>query len=141
MKPWILCAFLSMFFAGVTAVLAKAGLSGITAELGIVVRTCLVFVLVWLFAALAVSPQDWHALTAHHWFWLGLSALTTTLSWIFYYLALKQGDVTTVALIDKGSILVTVLLAACFLKEHLTFRMMLGGLLVLSGMLVLAKKS
>ncbi|MBV9128468.1 MAG: EamA family transporter, partial [Verrucomicrobia bacterium] len=72
--------------------------------------------------------------------WLGLSAVTTSLSWIFYYKALKEGEVSTVALIDKGSILVAILLAAFVLKEQITWRTLAGGGLIVSGILLLARK-
>jgi bacterial/archaeal transporter family protein len=72
--------------------------------------------------------------------WLGLSALTTTLSWVFYYKALKLGDVATVALIDKGSVVVAILLAWLLLKEVITLRILIGGALIVGGLLVMVKK-
>lgn len=79
-------------------------------------------------------------LTAHNLVWLGISAVTTTLSWIFYYKALKDGEVSTIALIDKGSIVVAVLLAVLILKEQLTLRAIAGAALIVAGMLIIAKK-
>jgi transporter family protein len=73
--------------------------------------------------------------------WLGLSGVTTTISWIFYYKALKVGDVATVALIDKGSVVVAIVLASLLLKEVITLRMMTGAALIVAGLLVIAKKS
>lgn len=72
--------------------------------------------------------------------WLGLSGVTTTLSWVFYYKALKIGDVATVALIDKGSVVVAILLAWLLLKEVITLRIVLGAALIIAGLLVIAKK-
>ena len=66
--------------------------------------------------------------------------MTTTLSWIFYYKALKLGDVATVALIDKGSVVVAILLAWLLLKEVITLRILIGGALIVAGLLVMVKR-
>jgi transporter family protein len=140
MKSWVLFAFLSMFFAGVTSVIAKMGLNGISADVGMTIRTCFVFVFVVLFASVTVSASQLRLLESHNYLWLGLSAATTTLSWIFYYKALHEGDVSKIAIIDKGSIVVAIALAAIILKEEITVKTMLGGALVVSGILVIAKR-
>ncbi len=133
-------AFLSMFFAGFTAVIAKQGMIGISSELGLTVRTLFVVVFVLLFAVWAVSPAEFSGLRKDNYVWLGASGIATALSWVFYYKALKVGDVATVALIDKGSVLVAILLAWLILKEAITLRTLLGAGLVLLGLLVVAKK-
>lgn len=140
MKPWILFAIISMIFAGFTSVIAKMGLAGISSELGLAVRTVFVFVFVLLFAFAVVPAQQLSGLTGKNFLWLGISGVTTALSWIFYYKALKDGQVATVALIDKGSVVIAILLAAIILKEQITWRMVFGGVLMLTGLLVIAKK-
>ncbi len=140
MKPWILWAVMAMLFAGFTSTIAKLGLTGISGELGLAIRTIFVFVLVLTFAAFAVPASELSQLTGRNWAWLGLSGATTALSWIFYYKALKQGEVATIALIDKGSILVAIVLAVLILKEQLTLRLIGGGALMLAGLLVIARK-
>jgi transporter family protein len=140
MPRWVLDALVSMLLAGMTSVVAKQGLAGISGELGVVVRTACVAVFMAGFAALAVDPAALKTLTRENWLWLGASALTTTLSWIFYYRALKAGDVATVALIDKGSVVIAMLLAWLLLKETITPRMMLGAGLIVAGLLVLVKR-
>ncbi|MEJ0089613.1 MAG: EamA family transporter [Limisphaerales bacterium] len=140
MKTWVLFAIISMVFAGLTSVIAKMGLAGISADLGLAVRTCFVFVLVLGFAVVTVPVSQLWALNWNNYLWLGISGLTTTLSWIFYYKAIKDGEVSTVALIDKGSVVVAVVLAAFILKEQITWRVIFGGLLMLTGLLIIAKK-
>ena len=80
MERWVLDAILAMLFAGVTAVIAKAGLAGITAEAGLAVRTCFVFLFVLLFASFATSRAELSALTWSNILWLALSAATTAAS-------------------------------------------------------------
>lgn len=140
MKPWITYAIIAMIFAGFTSVMAKMGLSGISGELGLTVRTCFVFIFVVGFAAVVVPGSQFSLMTRSNYLWLALSALTTTLSWVFYYKAIKEGEVSTVALIDKGSVLVAVLFAGLILKEHITAKTIAGGVLMIAGLLVIAKK-
>lgn len=140
MERWILYAFASMFFAGFTSVIAKQGLAGISAELGLTIRTVFVFCLVLLFAAVVVPVAEIAAIQKANLVWLGLSAVTTSLSWIFYYKALKIGDVATVALIDKGSVVIAILLAWLILKEVITPQLIIGAGFIVVGLFVIAKK-
>lgn len=140
MERWILYAFISMCFAGFTSVVAKQGLVGISAELGLTVRTIFVCVFVLIFAVLAVDPIEIKSLQKVNYVWLGLSAITTAGSWVFYYKALKMGDVATVALIDKGSVVIAMVLAWVLLKEVITLRMMFGAAFIVLGLIIIAKK-
>lgn len=140
MERWILYAFISMLFAGFTAVIAKQGLAGISAELGLTLRTLFVCALIVFFGLISIAPGEIRALQKNNYIWLGLSAATTAGSWIFYYKALKMGDVATVALIDKGSVVVSVLLAWFIFKEAITLRMLIGAMLIVAGVIVLSKK-
>jgi transporter family protein len=139
-KKWITYAFISMFFAGFTSVIAKMGLTGISSELGLTIRTLFVCGFVLLFAILYVPINELAAVGERNLLWLGLSGLTTALSWIFYYKALKAGDVATVTLIDKGSVVVAMLLAGAVLREVITLRMVAGAALIIAGLMVIARK-
>ena len=139
MEKWIAYAFVSMLFAGFTSVIAKLGLSGISADLGLAIRTCFVFVFVLMFAAAVVPTEQLSLLTSRNFFWLGLSGVTTAISWVFYYKAIKAGDVSTVALIDKGSVVVALALSVWVLHEALTTAKLVGALLILAGLIVIAR--
>lgn len=140
MERWIVFAFISMLFAGFTSVIAKQGLSGISGELGLTLRTIFVFCFVLVFAALSIRPEELKLLQQKNFLWLGLSGVTTALSWIFYYKALKLGNVSTISLIDKGSVIVSIFLAWLLLKEVITPRLLLGAAFIAVGLLVIAKK-
>ena len=140
MKTWVAFAILSMVFAGFTAVIAKLGLNGISSDLGLGVRTLFVFVFVLTTTLVIVPLKEWTTLRADNYAWLGLSAVTTSLSWIFYYKALKEGEVSTVALIDKGSVLVAVVMAAVLFKESITLNKVVGGCLILGGVALIARR-
>jgi transporter family protein len=140
MERWVLYAFISMFFAGFTAVIGKHGLSGISSELGLTIRTIFVFFFVLVFAVMFVSPAEVRNLQKSNYIWLGFSGLAAALSWIFYYKALKIGDVATVALIDKGSVVIAIILAWVLLKEAITLRLIVGAAFIVAGLFVIAKK-
>ena len=139
MQRWVAYAFISMFFAGFTSVIAKKGLNDISSDLGLAVRTCFVFAYVLLFAAWVVPAAELQALTRRNVLWLALSGVTTALSWVFYYKAIKLGEVSTVALIDKGSVVVALILAVLLLGEALTWPKVAGCSLIVAGLFVIAR--
>ena len=144
METWKLYAFAAALFAGLTSVLAKSGLRTLPSDLGLAVRTSVVFLLILLNVLL------WHGFSesvhafAHagrrSFLLLSLSGLTTSLSWICYYRAMATGTVTFVSLVDKGSIVVTLLLSTLVLGETFTWKIGMGASLVLSGLVVLVWK-
>jgi transporter family protein len=71
---------------------------------------------------------------------LCLSGITTTISWVFYYRAIKEGNVSVVATIDKASIVVTLLLSFIILKEPFTWQIGVAAILITSGLLILIYK-
>lgn len=144
MESWKIQAILAAIFAGLTSVLAKSGMKNLGPDVSLALRTCVVFtivmlnMLVWtaakpLAALRSAQPRDLAM--------LALSGVTTSLSWIFYYRAMKTGTVTFVSLVDKGSILITLLLSALVLREDFTKQTMLGAGLVLAGIVVLNWKA
>lgn len=139
MAQWLIYAWSSMFFAGFTSVIAKKGLTGISGDLGLTIRTCFVFLFVFIFAALVVPQKEWTLLKPPNWYWLGASAVTTFLSWLFYYRAIKLGEVSTVALIDKGSVVVSVVMATWLLQESLSLHKVIGAILIGVGLFVVSR--
>ncbi len=133
-SSWIFNAVLSALFAGATAVIAKVGLASINADLGTLVRTAFVLVfLAGIYGALhgVPTPGD---LPRKAWLFLALSALSTALSWLFYYRAIQNGPVAAVAALDKSSIIVTAVLGALILGESLTLRTISGAALLSVGL-------
>ncbi len=131
---------LSMIFAGVTAVLAKYGLQNISADFGLGIRTTVIFILITLMNIVGSRYKEFTALTKVQLWLLIASGVTTTLSWIFYYRAMKDGLVSYVSAIDKASILITLLLSFFLLKEPFTLKIAIGSTLIFAGMIVLIWK-
>jgi bacterial/archaeal transporter family protein len=140
MESWLVFALLSMIFAGVTAIFAKYGLERLDADLGLLIRTTVIFLLVIITALWTKVYKDIPSLTKKEIVLLVASGVTAFLSWLFYFRALKDGPVTYVATIDKASLLITLILAFVLFKEPLKPQVLIGAGLVFAGMLVLTWK-
>jgi transporter family protein len=129
---------LSAGFAGLTAVLAKAGVRDTDPNLATAIRTTVVLVLAWGIS-LAASNQRVGSVGGRAWAFLVLSGLATGLSWVCYFRALQLGEASRVAPVDKLSVVVAIALAAVFLGERLAWQHWVGGGLVVAGTLILTQ--
>ena len=139
MPTWILYALLSAFFAALTALFAKLGLKDVNSDLATAIRTVIILVMTW---GIVFFKGVHHVgnLTKNNWIFLVLSALATGMSWLFYYRALQLGKVSEVTVIDKSSLVLTMILAFIFLKEPVTLKLILGSLLVIGGIFIITWK-
>src|SRR5829696_6503619 len=132
MEKWKIFAIISMLFAGLTSVIAKFGMKNLSSDVALSTRTMVVFAIITTnafvlnnaFTQIKVAPKS-------NFIYLALSGLTTSLSWIFYYRAMKEGQVSYVASIDKASIVVTLLLSFILLKEPMTTKVLAGAAFIL----------
>ena len=134
---WVISAFLSAFFAGITAILAKIGIQNVNSHLATALRTCVVAVFAWLVAWGAGSVGTVGDLSERTWVFLVLSGLSTGLSWICYFRALQIGDVNKVAPIDKSSTVLPMLLSFLLLGDPVTAIGIGGMILILAGTLLM----
>jgi len=137
-QSWIFWAFLSAIFAAATALLAKVGVAGIDSNLATAIRTTVVFVFAW---AVAIGLEKHNAITLidrRSWIFLVLSGLCTGLSWLCYFRALQLGPASSVAPVDKLSVVLVIVFAWLFLGEHLTVMKVLGGSLITAGAIIIA---
>lgn len=140
MPQWLLFALLSAVFAALTAIFAKAGLKDVNADLATAIRTAIILLITWGIVFVKGIGGQVSGLSRSNWIFLVLSAFATGASWLFYYRALQLGKVTEVSIIDKSSLVLTILLSFLFLKEPLTARVLAAAALVVAGMLVLIWK-
>lgn len=138
---WIHWSLLSAFFAGLTAVLAKAGVAGVDSNLATAIRTTVILLFVWAIAFATTKPAAALDFTGRTWLFLSLSGVATGLSWLCYFRALQLGDASRVAPVDKLGVVFVIVLAAVFLKEKMTLQHLIGGILIVSGAVVLVWKS
>lgn len=137
MLGWRIYALGSAVFASLTAILGKVGVSDIPSNLATFVRTVVILAFT---AALLFARREWRPpseLDGRSLLFLVLSGLATGASWLCYYRALQLGPASKVAPVDKLSVALTIVLAALFLGESLSWKTLLGGLLIVAGSVVL----
>lgn len=117
---WILFAFGSALFAGLTAILAKCGIKNTESNVATALRTVVVLVFSWIMVFISGSYSDIGNLSVKTWTFLILSGLATGASWLCYFRALQIGDINKVTPIDKSSTIITMILAGIFLGEGFT---------------------
>ena len=130
---WVLFAFGSALFAGLTAVLAKIGVRDVDSNLATALRTVVVLAFSWLMVLIAGAWQPLSSIEGRALLFLALSGLATGASWLCYFRALQLGEVNRVAAVDKSSTVLTMLLAFILLGEPLSSNMVLGMILILGG--------
>lgn len=113
----IMFALLSAAFAGVTTILCKCGLKTADSDAATALRTCVVLVMSWIVVFITGAYHDLGNAFGLTLLWLILSGCATGASWLFYFKALKFGDVNKVAPIDKASTVLAMLMAFLFLNE------------------------
>ncbi|GAB4477024.1 MAG: hypothetical protein OHK0057_26370 [Thermoflexibacter sp.] len=141
MEKWKLFAVISMLFASLTSVIAKFGMKNLSSDVALSVRTMVVFGIVTINAFLLNNAlSEIRQAPKSNLIFLVISGITTSLSWIFYYRAMKEGQVSYVASIDKASIVVTILLSFLLLREPVTAKILLGAGFIIVGMFILIWK-
>ncbi len=141
MEKWKIFAIISMLFAGLTSVIAKFGMKNLSSDVALSIRTMVVFTIVTTNAFLLNNAiAEIRQAPKSNLIFLAISGITTSLSWIFYYRAMKEGQVSYVASIDKASIVVTLLLSFILLKEPMTAKVLAGAGFILTGMIILIWK-
>lgn len=134
---WKLYAFLSAFFAALTAVFAKAGVRDVDSDLATAIRTTIILLLTWGIVIFGCHFSEVKDVSRNTWVFLVFSGLSTGLSWLFYFKAIQLGDVSRVAPIDKLSVVITILLAFLFLHEQPSLKVVIGAVLIASGSIFL----
>lgn len=137
---WIVFAFGSALFAGLTAVLAKCGIKKTDSDVATAVRTVIVLIFSWLMVWLVGSASTITEIGARSWIFLVLSGMATGASWLCYFRALGLGDVNKVVPIDKSSTVLTILLALIFLGEQITWIKAVAVVLIGVGTFLMIEK-
>jgi transporter family protein len=137
---WIFWALLSAVFAALTAIFAKIGLEGVDSDLATLVRTGVIMIPLACFVYFSGKWSSPFELSMRTWSFLVLSGLATGASWVCYFRALKIGEASKVAPVDKLSLVLVAVFAFVFLHERPAGREWLGIAMVAAGVLVLALK-
>ena len=133
---WAVYAVLSAFFGALVAILGKIGVRDVDSNLAVAIRTVIIVFFAWGIVLAQGNARDTWRISRHSMIFLVLSAIATGLSWLFYYKALKLGEASRVAPIDKLSVALAVAMAFVFLGEKPTTGNVLAAILVTAGVLV-----
>jgi transporter family protein len=134
---WVLYAFLSAFFAALTSILAKIGIENVNSNLAVAIRTAVVLGLACGIVFATGKHSEIATIDGKSWLFLILSGVATGVSWLFYYKALQMGEASKVIPIDKFSLVFGMVLAFIVLKETITAKTIIGGILITLGTLIL----
>ena len=134
---WYIYALLSALFAALTAIFAKLGVANINSNLATGIRTVVVLLMIGIIILVRGETKGLNTLSKQSLFFLVISGMATGLSWLFYFKALKLGEVSKVAPVDKLSVALVIILSAIFLKVALTARTIFAAILIIAGTLVL----
>jgi transporter family protein len=137
---WLGWAILSAMFAALTAILGKVGVAEVNPNLATAIRTTVILVFTWGIAVFTSGKSDWITITPRAWFFLAASGLATGLSWLCYFRALKLGDVSKVAPVDKLSVAMAIILAVLFLGERVKPHEAIGAALIVLGVVIMVIK-
>ena len=137
---WILFAFGSALFAGLTSILAKCGIRKTDSTVATAIRTIVVLLFSWLMVFVVGSQGTIRDISGKTLLFLALSGLATGASWLCYFRALQLGDVNKVVPIDKSSTVLTILLAAIFLQEGVSLPKGIGIVLIAAGTFLMIEK-
>lgn len=137
---WILFAFGSAFFAGITAILAKIGIKNVDSNLATAIRTIVILIFSWLMVFIVGSFNTIVNLSSTTIIFLILSGISTGMSWLCYFKALQLGNVNKVTPIDKSSTILTMILAMIFLGESITFLKVISIILIGVGTYLMIEK-
>lgn len=137
---WIVFAFCSALFAGLTSILAKCGIKKSDSTVATAIRTIVVLLFSWLMVLIVGSEREIGSITPHSLIFLILSGLATGASWLCYFKALQLGDINKVVPIDKSSTVLTILLAAILLGEKITLYSGIGIAFIAVGTFLMIEK-
>lgn len=137
---WVLFAFASAFFAGVTSILAKIGVKDVDSHVATAIRTIIVLIFSWIMVFIIGSQSTIVNIDGKTFLFLILSGLSTGGSWLCYFKALQLGDVNKVVPIDKSSTILTMILAFIFLNEKITINMVIGIIGIAIGTYLMIQK-
>ncbi len=135
---WLFFAVLSAVFAAATSILAKIGIENVNSNLATAIRTCVVLVMAWLIVICKKETKFVKELAGKDVLFLVMSGIATGASWLCYYYAIQQGEVSVVVPIDKLSILITVAFSLAVFKEKLSAKAWIGLTLLTAGTVLMA---
>lgn len=136
-NKWLIYAIMTSIFTSISSIISKIGLISINPYLGNLIRTIVVLLIIWIIVFYKKLIHEIKYISKKSWIYLILSGISTSLSWITYFKALKSGDASIVFPIEKLSIVVSVTLSYLILKEKISIKSLFGLILIIIATTIL----
>ncbi len=137
LSPWIVYALLAALFAALVAVLGKVGVKNVDPTLATAVRATVMMVFLVAVAIVSGKAGGLGDIDRRSFLFIVLSGLAGAASWLFYFVALRDGPASGVAALDRTSVALVFILAVMFLGEAFTWKGAIGAILVVAGAILL----
>ncbi|MET1053773.1 MAG: EamA family transporter [Pedobacter sp.] len=135
---WALWAILAAVSAALVIVLTKAGLKNVDSSLAFAIQAVLILAITWSVVLYQGNYADWKQIESKAWILLLLAGVFTSLSTLFSYKALSMGPASYVATIERSSLVIAIVLSIIFLKEKVTWQIVVGGAVMIAGAVLIA---
>jgi transporter family protein len=135
---WIFLALMSAFLTAAVAVVSKIGMKNVDSSFGFAIQSIVIVIVSWGYVLLTGKAGEHMKVEGKDWGFLALTGLLSTIAYLFYFAAVKNGDVSRVAPIDRLSLVFSIVLAAVFLSERVNSATIFGAGLMVVGALVIA---
>ncbi|MCX2429988.1 MULTISPECIES: EamA family transporter [unclassified Pedobacter] len=135
---WILWAVLAAISAALVIVLTKAGLKNVDSSLAFAIQAVLILLITWSVVLYQGNIGDWKGIEKNAWMFLLAAGVFTSLSTLFSYKALSMGPASYVSAIERSSLVFAILLSIIFLREKITWQIIVGGIAIIGGAMLIA---
>lgn len=136
-SKWIIYAILTAVFTSLATILGKVGIKNIDPNFATLIKTIIVLIIIWIIIVIKKDYKDIKLLDKKNYLFITLSGISTSLSWLFYFLALKRGEASIVFPIEKMSVVVAIIGSSIFLKEKLDKKAVIGLILLFISTFIL----
>lgn len=135
---WIVFSLLAAVATAIVVTLSKAGIKDIDSSLGFAIQSVLIVIVAWSVVAAQGRFSEMSKISGKTWTFLIIAGVITCLSSLFSFYALKIGDASRVAPIERASLVISILLAVVFLKEKINWQVIVGASLMVAGAVIIA---
>lgn len=134
---WLIYAFLTAIFTSLATILGKIGIENTNPNFATMLRTIVILIIIWVVILIKKEYKDIKKITKKNMIFIALSGISTAISWLFYFKALKEGEASVVFPIEKLSAAVAILISIMFLKEKLNKKGVIGFIMIIIGTMLL----
>lgn len=134
---WLIYAFLTAIFTSLATILGKIGIENTNPNFATMLRTIVILIIIWVVIIIKKEYKDIKKITKKNMIFIALSGISTAISWLFYFKALKEGEASVVFPIEKLSAAVAILISIMFLKEKLNKKGVIGFIMIIIGTMLL----